>query len=54
MEKMTIVEIRSAIAFGKEVIEQYKSRNEEIPSFVYERIIELQEQLISIMSSEEE
>lgn len=43
---MTIAELRSAINFGKDAVAEYKARNEEVPSFIYDRIIELQEELI--------
>ena len=46
MKEMSIEEIKGAINFGKDAVAEYKSRNEEIPGFVYDRIIELQEALI--------
>lgn len=44
---MTIVELKSAIGFGKDMIEEYKERCEDVPSFIYERIIDLQEELFN-------
>lgn len=43
---MTVEELRSAINFGKEAVEDYKSRNEEVPNSIYNKIIELQNELI--------
>ena len=43
---MTVEELRSAINFGKEAAEDYKLRNEEVPNFIYDKIIELQDELI--------
>ena len=45
--RMNKQELMGAIAFGKEVIEQYKGRGREVPQFLYERLIELYEQVIS-------
>lgn len=47
---MTIIEIRSAINFGKEAIEKYKKSGEEVPESVYERMMELYEQLAEALS----
>lgn len=46
---MTIDEIKGAIKFGKEVVVMYKVRNEEVPDFVHDRIIELQEMLFRML-----
>lgn len=50
MKKMTAEEIKSAIEFGKDAVAEYKKRNEEIPGFIYDRIIELQDALIEMLS----
>ena len=47
---MTAVEIRAAINFGKEIIEEYKKLGKEVPAFVYERQIELYEKLAEALS----
>ena len=46
MKEMTVEEIKSAIKFGKDAVAEFKKRNEEVPNFIYDRIIELQEALI--------
>ena len=43
---MSTQEIRSAIEFGKQTIESYKAGRETVPAWVYERMIELYEQLV--------
>lgn len=43
---MTVEELRDAINFGKEAVEDYKLRNEEVPNSIYDKIIELQDELI--------
>lgn len=43
---MTVEELRNAINFGKEAVKDYKLRNEEVPNFIYNKIIELQDELI--------
>ena len=48
----TIGEIRAAIDFGKKVIEDYKTRGEEVPGWVYERMMQLYEELAENLSSE--
>lgn len=50
-EMKRIMEIEGAIKFGKEAIEEYKNRNEAVPNFVYERIIELYEEFIALKSN---
>ena len=50
---MTIVEIRAAINFGKEAIEGYKAEGKEVPSFVYDRMFELYEELAQKLSDGE-
>ena len=47
---MSKEEILIALEFGKNIVAEYKSRNEKVPAFVYERIIELQDQLIELLS----
>ena len=47
---MTVVEIKAAINFGKEIISEYKELGREVPSFVYERQIELYEELEKALS----
>lgn len=42
---MTEMEIRAAIKFGREAIEEYKKNGEQVPAFLYDRIIELYEKL---------
>lgn len=48
--KMSKEEILIALEVGKNIVAEYKSRNEKVPAFVYERIIELQDQLIDLLS----
>lgn len=43
---MTVEELRSAINFGKDAVAEYKARNEEVPNFIYDKIIKLQDELI--------
>lgn len=45
---MTKQEIKGAIEYGKSTIEMYKKNGERIPDFVYDRIIELYEELMKI------
>lgn len=47
---MSKEEILTALEFGKDIVAEYKERNEKVPAFVYERIIELQDQLIELLS----
>lgn len=47
---MTIVEIRAAIGFGMDAIEEYKERGETAPAWMYERVIELYEKLAEALS----
>lgn len=51
---MTLEQIMAAIRFGKEAIEDYKERGMAVPEFVYERMMELYEQLISVEEKEEQ
>lgn len=51
---MTPAEIRAAINFGKETIEYYHEQEKVVPRFVYERIIELYEELVKALSIGEE
>ena len=46
---MDINELRSAIAFGAALIDDCKDDGKEVPTFVYERMIELQAQLIKAL-----
>ena len=41
-------ELRSGLDFGKMTIRQYKERGEAVPAFVYERVIEIAEQIIAM------
>ena len=50
---MNITELKSAIKFGMEAINMYKEHNEEIPNWVYERIMELQNELIERLENKE-
>ena len=45
---MTRQEIKGAIEYGKAVIDNYKKDGETVPSFVYERIFELYEELVKL------
>lgn len=49
-KKMTTVELRAAINFGKNTIEEYENRKKAVPSFLYKRLIELYEQLTENLS----
>lgn len=51
---MTAAEIRAAINFGKETIEYYHQQEKVVPRFVYERIIELYEELVETLSTGKE
>ena len=43
---MTKEEIKAAIDYGKATIKQYKAKGEEVPVWVYERMMELYEELM--------
>lgn len=43
---MTIEEIKNAINYGKATIKQYKAKGEEVPEWVYERMMELYDELM--------
>lgn len=43
---MTVAEIRAAINFGIEYIEQCKNNNQDPTPWVYDRLIELYEELV--------
>ena len=43
---MTVIEIGAAIEFGKGLIEECKKNGETVPPYVYERLIELYEQML--------
>lgn len=45
---MTKEEVKAAIDYGKATIKQYKADGEEVPTWVYERMIELYEELMKI------
>ena len=52
---MTVAEIKAAINFGKDTIEAYKkNRNGVVPVFVYDRMIELYEELANKLENGEE
>lgn len=41
-------EIKKALEFAKEVIEEYKKNGEKVPAFIYEKGIELAEELANM------
>lgn len=43
---MTKEEIKKAIQCGKEIVADYKADCEEVPTWVYEKLIELYEELV--------
>ena len=43
---MTIEELKAAYEFGKDAIKEYKERNEKVPEFIYDRMLELSDQLV--------
>lgn len=43
-------ELRAAINFGKEIIEEYKASGEQIPRWVTERMLDLYEELVEAIS----
>ena len=47
-------DIVSGIRFGKELIVECKEKDEPVPVFVYERIIQLQEELIEYLAKGDE
>lgn len=46
---MDRVELELAIKWGKELIQEYKGLGREVPEFVYERQLQLYEQLVQIV-----
>ena len=46
---MTIEELKAAYKFGKDAIKEYKKRNEKVPEFIYDRMLELSEELIDLL-----
>ena len=47
---MNIDELKAAIKFGEEVIEEYKNNGKTVPNFVYEKVMLLQDELIGVLS----
>lgn len=45
-KKMTTEEIKAAIDYGKATIKQYKAEGEEVPEWVYERMMRLYDELV--------
>ena len=48
--KLTQVELRAAINFGNNTIEEYENRKKTVPTFLYKRLIELYEELTESLS----
>mgnify|MGYP007070096324 CR=1 FL=1 len=49
----TMYELRSGFDFGKMTIRQLKERGEEVPTFAYDRTLELADQIISMQDGDE-
>lgn len=47
-----IEELEAAIRFGDGVIAEYKKNNEEVPKFVYEKMIFLHNELIELLKAD--
>ena len=47
---MNTDELKAAIKFGEEVIEEYKNNGKTVPYFVYEKVMLLQDELIGVLS----
>lgn len=46
-------QLLAAIQFGTDTVAEYKERGEEVPGFVYDKIIKLQAELIQLLSAEQ-
>ena len=46
---MNIDELKAAIKFGEEVIEEYENNNKAVPCFVYKKVMLLQDELIGVL-----
>lgn len=49
-----IEELEGAIMFADEVLEEYEENNEEVPKFVYDKIILLHTELIELLKADTE
>lgn len=49
-----IEELEAMIKFADEVLEEYKQNNEEVPKFVYDKIILLHNELIELLKADTE
>lgn len=47
-----IEELEAAIRFADEVLEEYKKNGEEVPKFVYDRMILLYDELIGVLKED--
>ena len=47
-----IKELEAMIKFGEELLEEYKQNNEEVPKFVYEKMILLHNELIELIKAD--
>lgn len=49
-----IEELEAMIKFGEELLEEYKQNNEEVPKFVYDKMILLHSELIELLKVDTE
>ena len=47
-----IEELEGAIIFGDKLLEEYEENNEEVPKFVYDRMILLHNELIELLKAD--
>ena len=47
-----IKELEAMIKFGEELLGEYKQNNEEVPKFVYEKMILLHNELIELLKAD--
>lgn len=47
-----IKELEAMIKFGDELLEEYEQNNEEVPNFVYEKMILLHNELIELLKAD--
>ena len=47
-----IKELEAMIKFGEELLEEYEQNNEEVPKFVYEKMILLHNELIELLKAD--
>ena len=47
-----IKELEAMIKFGDKLLEEYEENNEEVPKFVYDRIILLYDELIGVLKED--